>query len=110
MKLWARVGLAFVVGVALLAGVEAMSPKAEVSVNCSAQRGSGQCVIDNKGGKGGDVMFDMVLVCHDGQHVAQVSAHVDARNHVTKIVDSFSPEVGMFTKCAGIDYKNMTVR
>ncbi len=110
MRVWARMGLGFIVAVAGLAAVQAMKPKPEVSWKCEAHGDSGSCKAENKGGRGAEVDFDVVLVCRDGEHLAHVSARVDAHSHATKIVDSFEPAVGLFSKCAGIDYRDQMVR
>jgi hypothetical protein len=107
MQTWAKVGLAFIV---VVIGAVAMQGKAEVSIKCTAKGDSGSCVIENKGGKGGNVEADVIVVCHDGEHSAHVAARVEANNHVTKIIDGFTPSVGLLTSCAGIDYRNFSVR
>lgn len=110
MRVWARIGLGFIVAVAGLAAVQAMKPKPEVSWKCEAKGDAGSCKVENKGGRGADVDFNVIVVCRDGEHQAHVSARVDAHSHVTKIIDSFEPGVGLFGKCAGIDYRDPIVR
>lgn len=110
MSLWARIGLAVIVAFALLVGLQLIKPRPEVSWECKTSGDGGSCVVENKGGASADVDFNLVLVCKDGEHQAHVSARADARSHVTKIIDSFEPSVGLFSKCAGIDYRNPMVR
>lgn len=110
MKLWARIGLGFIVGVGLLVALQAITPRPEMSWQCKTQGDSGDCVLENKGGASGEVNFDVALVCHDGEHLAHISATVDPHSHVTKIIDGFTPSVGLFSNCAGIDYRHKTVR
>jgi hypothetical protein len=110
MRLWARIGLAIVVGFLLLASLQLIKPKPEVSWKCETKGDAGSCVVENKGGASGDVDFNVVVVCHDGEHLAHVSARVDPHSHVTKIIDGFQPSVAIFSKCAGIDYRTPMVR
>lgn len=107
MRTWAKVGLVFIT-IVIIAGVAQGKP--EMSIKCSAKGDSGSCQIHNKGSAAGDFEADVVLVCRDGEHVAHVSARVEAGNHVTKIIDEFKPGVGLFASCAGIDYRNLKVR
>jgi hypothetical protein len=110
MRLWARIGLAFLVGFGLLVALQLIKPKPQISISCTTKGGTGDCVVDNRGGQGADVDVNVVLVCRDGEHVAHISARVDPRNHTTKVIEEFEPSVGIFTKCVGIDYKDMLVR
>jgi hypothetical protein len=107
MQTWAKIGIVFITIVVVAAMAQG---KPEVSIRCSANGGTGSCVMDNKGSRAGQVEADVILVCRDGEHAAHVSAKVDAGNHVTKIIDSFNPRVGLLTTCAGIDYRNFTVK
>jgi hypothetical protein len=107
MRTWAKVGLVFIT-IVVVAGLARGKP--EMSIRCSAKGDSGSCQVENKGGATGDFAADVVLVCRDGEHVAHVAERVEAHNHVTKIIDGFNPGVGMFTTCAGIDYRNMSVK
>lgn len=106
MRMWAKVGLIFVVVVVVAVAVRG---RPEVSINCSTKGGSGECVIDNKGNAAGNFETDVILVCRDGEHKTHVSARVEAHNHVTKIIDGFEPSVGFLTTCAGLDYRNLSV-
>jgi hypothetical protein len=107
MQTWAKVGLVFIAVVVVAAMARG---KPEVQIKCSAKGDSGECVIENKGSAAGNFEADVVLVCRDGEHMAHVSAKVEAHNHVTKIINGFNPSVGVFTSCAGIDYRNMSVK
>ena len=107
MRTWAKVGIVFITIVVVAAMAQG---KPEVSMKCEAKGGSGSCVIENKGSKAGDVEVDVILVCRDGEHLAHLAAKVEAGNHVTKIIDGFTPSVGILTSCAGIDYRNFRVK
>lgn len=107
MRTWAKVGLVFITLV-VVASMAQGNP--EMTIKCSAKGDNGSCRIENKGNAAGDFEADIVLVCRDGEHIAHVSARVEAHNHVTKIIDEFKPSVGLFTTCAGIDYRNMSVK
>lgn len=110
MQTWAKVGLAFIAVVFVASAIQANKPRPAISWECKIRGDAGDCVIDNKGGAGADVEFDVVRVCHDGEHVARVSARVDAQSHTTKIVDGFNPSIGLLSNCVGIDYRNKSLR
>lgn len=110
MRLWAKIGLTFILIVVGFGVLQAVNPKPEVSIECRAKGDSGDCRVENKGGVTADVDVNVVVVCHDGEHLAHLSARVDARSHQTKVIESFEPSVGFLTKCAGIDYRNFQVR
>lgn len=107
MQTWAKVGLVFITIVVVAAVAQG---KPEVSIKCGVKSGVGECVIDNKGSKYGDVQADVILVCRDGEHSAHVAARVEPGSHVTKIIERFEPRLGFLSSCAGIDYRNFTVR
>lgn len=108
MRTWAKVGLAFIV-VVVVAGV-AHGSKPEMAISCTARGDSGDCKIENKGSTAGHFEADVIAVCRDGEHSAHIAANVEPHNHVTKIIDGFTPSVGLLTNCAGIDYRNMAVK
>lgn len=110
MKTWAKVGLVFIMLVVGAVAMQETRGKPEVSISCNAKGNAGTCVVKNNGSADGNVEVDVVLVCRDGEHISHLTTLVTAKNHVTKIIDGFSPEVGLFSNCAGIDYRNMTVR
>lgn len=114
MRSWAKVGLLVVLIVvgygAVLAAIEAKKPAPRVSISCTAHVDSGDCKVENKGGATADVDVNVVVVCHDGEHTAHVSARVEPYSHVTKIIDAFEPSIGLLTRCPGIDYRDFLVR
>lgn len=105
MRTWAVVGLVFIGVVVVVGAIQANKPKPEVSWRCETKGDGGSCKVENNGGLSADVDFNVVLVCKDGEHLAHVSARVDPHSHVTKIIDSFEPGVGLLSSCAGIDYR-----
>lgn len=107
MQTWAKIALVLIT-IVVVAGLARGKP--EMSIKCSAKGDGGSCQIENKGGATGDFAADVILVCRDGEHVAHVAERVEAHNHVTKIIDGFNPSVGLFTSCAGIDYRNMSAK
>lgn len=110
MRTWAQIGLVFILIAGGAAVVEANKPKPEISLECHAKGDSGDCRVENKGGATGDVDVNVVLVCHDGEHLAHISARVDPHSYQTKIIDSFEPSVKLFSQCAGIDYRNWIIK
>jgi len=107
MRTWAKIGLVFLTLVIVAALAKG---RPEVSIQCRAKGDTGDCQITNKGNAAGDFEADVVLVCRDGEHIAHVAGRVEAQNHVTKIIGGFTPSVGLFDKCVGIDYRNVSVK
>jgi hypothetical protein len=95
-RLWARIGMAIIVGFVLLAGLQLMQPRPEISKSCNAKGDSGDCAVNDKGGKGADVDVNVVLVCHDRERLAHVSARSDGRARVTKLMMDLSQVSGYF--------------
>ena len=83
MQTWAKVGLVFI-ALAVAAGMARGKP--EVQIKCSAKDDSGECVVENKGSATGTFDADVILVCRDGEHVAHVSANVEAHNESPSVV------------------------
>lgn len=110
MQTWAKIGVVLIVVAVVAAWAQQTQSTPKVTIQCKANGDAGSCVFENKGSRAGNVEADVVLVCRDGEHLAHVSAFVEANNHVTKIIDGFAPSVGLLTSCAGIDYRNVTVK
>lgn len=110
MRLWAGAGPGVVVAFAVFAGLALSKPKPHVSFQCEARHDEGSCQIENKGGVSADVDVNVVAACRDGEHLAHVSARVDAYGKVTKIIEGFEPGVGLLTTCPGIDFRDVLVR
>lgn len=109
MKTWAKVGLVFIIVV--VGGAMLMeNNRAKMGISCSAKGDAGTCKVENNGSSTGTLDVDVVMVCRDGEHIAHVSAVVEPKNHATKIIDGFTPSVGLLSSCAGIDYRNMKVK
>lgn len=110
MRTWAKVGLVFLLIVAGFGAMQSSRPRPEIEIKCETRGDSGHCQLENKGGASGDVDVNVVLVCRDGEHLAHMSARVDAHNHTTKIIEGFEPSVGLLSNCAGIDYRNFLIK
>ena len=73
-------------------------------------KNSMQCEIKNTGAASGEACFDIVQVCDNGEHVANVcSGRVEPGSTENKVVTSFSPSVGIFESCMGTEFRNKRV-
>lgn len=95
-----------ILSIIILAGCEAKMEWECYGTGASSM----QCAISNTGNQAGEVCFDIVAVCPDGEHIANVcSGKVEAGAMRQKVVNDFRPEIGMFTQCQGFEYRNEEV-
>jgi hypothetical protein len=82
------------------------------SVQCKGTgRNSLQCAIQNNTSRDAEYCADVVKVCKDGDHVAQLCSGVMRSGEATsKVVHDFQPKVKFFAGCMGIEFRNRSIR
>jgi hypothetical protein len=92
----------------LLAGCER---KMNVAWECRVtNKNAAQCRFENKGEVRAEACFDMVQVCGGKDHVGSIcSGPIPVGGVENKVIREFSPPVGMFERCDGIEYRNKSV-
>lgn len=87
------------------------SKEAKLEWSCKGTtKNSMQCVIKNTGDAAGEACFDVVQVCANGEHVANVcSGRVEPGSMENKVVPSFAPKVGFLENCMGTEFRNKRI-
>lgn len=85
--------------------------EAKIAWSCKGTtKNSMQCEIKNTGTAAGEACFDIVQVCGNGEHVANVcSGRMEPGSVSAKVVPSFSPSVGLFETCKGTEFRNSRI-
>jgi hypothetical protein len=110
--------LAMAVLMAAHASAETLGDQLEREANSKVQwrcrdtgRNSMQCAVKNDSGREVALCVDVVKVCKDGEHVAELcSGQMRNGEQVSKVVHDFYPKVKFFAGCMGIEYRNSSVR
>ena len=70
-------------------------------------KNSKQCVVKNTGKVEMEVCMDVVKVCSDGDHVAQMcSGRIAQGGTESVVVKDFSPKVLLLVSCQGTEFRN----
>jgi hypothetical protein len=108
--------LALAVVVAAQASAETLGDElarqGKFSAECkNTGRDSMQCVLRNGTGRDAEYCADVVKVCKDGDHVAQLCSGLMHSGEVTsKVARDFQPKVKFFATCMGIEFRNRSIR
>lgn len=95
-----------------MAGVTGCERKALIGWECeTTSKSSMQCVFKNTGDATGEVCFNIVKVCSNGEHNAYVcSGDIAPGGMENKVVTAFSPDFGLFESCMGTEFRDKKVK
>lgn len=119
MRTFAKIGLSFValVGVAVVAthaSIAGPADTAHAGFQWACQdtgRNSMQCTVRNNTQAAGELCTDVVKVCKDGDHHAQLcSGRLRSGEVTSRVVHDFQPKVKFFAGCMGIEYRDTAVQ
>ena len=82
------------------------------NVQCkNTGRDSMQCMVQNNTSRDAEYCADVVKVCKDGDHVAQLCSGLMRSGEATsKVVRDFQPKIKFFAGCMGIEFRNRSIR
>lgn len=89
-----------------------LAKQGKFSAQCkNTGRDSMQCQVHNDTGREAEYCVDVVKVCKDGDHVAQLCSGLMRSGEATsKVVRDFQPKVKFFAGCMGIEFRNRSIR
>ena len=82
------------------------------NVQCkNTGRESMQCMVQNNTSRDAEYCADVVKVCKNGDHVAQLcSGPMHSGEVKSKVVRDFQPKIKFFAGCMGIEFRNRSIR
>lgn len=73
-------------------------------------RDSMQCVVKNTGKRPAGICVDVVKVCKEGNHYAQMcTGQLQPGETASKVVSGFDPKVKLLERCVGVEYGDSVI-
>jgi hypothetical protein len=74
-------------------------------------KNSMQCTVENHADRAASVCVEVVKVCKDGDHVAELCSGPMRPGEVrARVVRDFQPKVRLFESCQGTEYRDPIIR
>jgi hypothetical protein len=74
-------------------------------------KNSMQCTVENHASREAGVCVEVVKVCKDGDHVAELcSGPMRPGEVMQRVVKDFRPKVRLFESCQGTEYRDPIIR